>query len=136
LLHLLKDIVGDYHCELLEGPEAIFNIGRDCAVRAGRIQNGREYDIKIRVNDGKHDDVEVKARLNFVAFSEFAVRESVSVRFGRSTASKVLAFFEKLQSSYENRFGFLTEIAKNYHYVENIRVIRVEVMSTRKTVGK
>ena len=102
----LSEIVGDYRCELLEGPEAIFNVDRDCVVRAGRIQNGREYDIKIRVNDGKHEDVEVKARLNFVAFSEFAVRESVSVRFGRSTSSRVLAFFEKLQSSYENRWNY------------------------------
>jgi hypothetical protein len=88
---------------LLEGPEAIFTVERDCVVRAGRIQNGREYDLKIRTNDGKHEDVEVKVRLNFVAFSEFAVRESVSVRFARSTASKVLGFFEKLQTSYENR---------------------------------
>ena len=39
-----------------------------------------------------------------MAFSDFAVRESVSVRFARSTAAKVLAFFEKLQSSYENRY--------------------------------
>ena len=105
-----SDTSGDYRCELLEGPEAIFDVDRDCVVKAGRIQNGREYDIKIRVNDGKHDDVEVKARLNFVAFSDFAVRESVSVRFARSTSAKVLAFFEKLQSSYENRYcsGYFT----------------------------
>jgi hypothetical protein len=47
--------------------------------------------------------VEVKARLNFVAFTEFAVREGVQLRFGKATLSRVLAFFERLQSSYENR---------------------------------
>jgi len=32
------DVVGDYHCELLEGSEAIFTVEKECIVKAGRIQ--------------------------------------------------------------------------------------------------
>ena len=75
------DTTGQYRCRLLKGPENIFTVEPGCAVRAGRIHNGREYELRVTTNDGKHADVEVQARLNFVGFSQFAVQESVVVRF-------------------------------------------------------
>ena len=53
----------------------------ELVARPGRIQNGREYELRVSSNDGKHADVEVQARLNFVGFSQFAVQESVVIRF-------------------------------------------------------
>ena len=59
--------------------------------RPGRIQNGREYELRVSSNDGKHADVEVQARLNFVGFSQFAVQESVVIRFsGEFYVRKIL----------------------------------------------
>ena len=79
------DSTGHYECRLLKpGPEKnIFAVEADdgCAVTAGRIHNGREYELRVTTNDGKYADVEVQARLNFVGFSQFAVQESVVVRF-------------------------------------------------------
>ena len=75
------DIKGNYQCELISGPENIFIVDQDCSVKAARIHNGREYDLDIKINDGKHEDVRVQATLNFISFSEFAVQESVSLRF-------------------------------------------------------
>ena len=76
------DATGRYQCRLLSGPDNIFTVEEEgCAVRAGRIQNGREYELRVSSNDGKHADVEVQARLNFVGFSQFAVQESVVIRF-------------------------------------------------------
>ena len=75
------DIKGNYQCELISGPENIFIVDQDCSVKAARIHNGREYDLDIKINDGKHDNVRVQATLNFISFSEFAVQESVSLRF-------------------------------------------------------
>jgi hypothetical protein len=53
--------------------------------------------LKILTNDGKHSEVEVQARLNFATFTEFAVKESVSVTFRNTASSEVLGFFEKIR---------------------------------------
>ena len=75
------DIKGNYQCELISGPENIFIVDQDCSVKAARIHNGRKYDLDIKINDGKHENVQVQATLQFISFSEFAVQESVSLRF-------------------------------------------------------
>ena len=97
------DLVGDYSCRLEKGPENIFRVEPNCTVTAGRIQNGREYKLRIISNDGKHDDVEVQARLNFVGFSRFAVIESVCVRFSETKPDQVLSFFKDLRQIEENK---------------------------------
>ena len=97
------DISGDYTCKLEKGPENIFSVRQNCTVTAGRIQNGREYQLKIISNDGKHSDVEVNARLNFVGFSHFAVTESVCVRFSKARPEEVLSFFKDLTQIEENK---------------------------------
>ncbi len=106
------DVKGNYRCELISGPENIFRVDPDCVIKAGRIHNGREYDLRVLTNDGKHSDVEVTARLNFVSFSEFAVRESVSVRFNNTDVSRVLAFFEGLKASVDNKLIELLSLNK------------------------
>ena len=97
------DIVGGYSCRLEKGPENIFSVQKNCTITAGRIQNGREYQLKIVSNDGKHEDVEIQARLNFVGFSHFAVTESVCVRFNRATPDNVLSFFKDLKQIEDNK---------------------------------
>lgn len=97
------DIKGNYNCRLISGPENIFIVNPDCSIKAGRIHNGREYELQIQTNDGKHSNVKVQAKLNFVSFSEFAVRESVSIRFQGVESSRVLAFFESIRASVDNR---------------------------------
>ena len=54
-------------------------------------------------NDGKHKDVEVQARLNFVGFSRFAVMESVCVRFNQAQPDQVLSFFKDLRQIEDNK---------------------------------
>ena len=97
------DIKGNYNCQLISGPDNIFIVNQDCSVKAGRIHNGREYDLDIKINDGKHEDVRVQTKLNFVSFSEFAVEESVSLRFKNVPAQDVLEFFEQNVSNNNNR---------------------------------
>ena len=92
------DIKGNYQCQLISGPENIFTVRDDCSVKAGRIHNGREYALEIMINDGKHPDVEVQVKLNFVSFSEFAVHESVAIRFKNVTPDAVLGFFESIHT--------------------------------------
>ena len=65
-------------------------------VTAGRIKNGREYELLVAVNDGRHDDVQVAVMLNFVQFSAEALQESLVVRFHRTSAEKVLSFFNSI----------------------------------------
>ena len=91
------DEVGQYECKLLKGPENIFTVESRCSITAGRIQNGREYELRVLTNDGLHEDVEVQVRLNFVGFSQFAVQESVVMRFNNTKASKVLGYFKNLR---------------------------------------
>ncbi|QQP40957.1 Uncharacterized protein FKW44_015183, partial [Caligus rogercresseyi] len=81
------DIVGDYRCKLLQGPDKIFHLNDNCNVSAGRIQNGREYELVIQTNDGKHSNVQVHANLIFQSFSSRAVEESVVVRFYNRSSS-------------------------------------------------
>ena len=79
-----------------------FLVNKDCTVKAGRIHNGREYALEIMINDGKHPDVQVQIKLNFVSFSEFAVHESVALRFKDVKADQVLGFFDKI-TTVDNR---------------------------------
>ena len=65
-------------------------------VTAGRIKNGREYELLVAVNDGRHDDVQVAVMLNFVQFNAEALQESLVVRFHRTSAEKVLSFFNSI----------------------------------------
>ena len=65
-------------------------------VTAGRIKNGREYELLVGVNDGRHDDVQVAVMLNFVQFSAEALQESLVVRFHKTSAEKVLRFFNSI----------------------------------------
>ena len=65
-------------------------------VTAGRIKNGREYELLVAVNDGRHDDVQVAVMLNFVQFNSEAMQESLVVRFHRTSAEKVLRFFNSI----------------------------------------
>ena len=48
------------------------------------------------VNDGRHDDVQVAVMLNFVQFNSEAMQESLVVRFHRTSAEKVLSFFNSI----------------------------------------
>ena len=48
------------------------------------------------VNDGRHDDVQVAVMLNFVQFNSEALQESLVVRFHRTSAEKVLRFFNSI----------------------------------------
>ena len=48
------------------------------------------------VNDGRHDDVQVAVMLNFVQFNSEAMQESLVVRFHRTSAEKVLRFFNSI----------------------------------------
>ena len=65
-------------------------------VTAGRIKNGREYELLVAVNDGRHDDVQVAVMLNFVQFNSEALQESLVVRFHRTSAEEVLSFFNSI----------------------------------------
>ena len=94
------DVSGDYHCTLVDGPENIFNIENNCTVNAGRIQNGREYQVEVRANDGVHEDVAVTGKFKFLPFSQYAKDQAVVVRFSNSSEHKVLQFCNNLQSSY------------------------------------
>ena len=96
------DLIGQYQCSLLKGAENIFTVSSDCLMTAGRIQNGREYELRVLTNDGKHEDVEVQIRLSFVGFGQFAVQESVVMKFSDTATSKVLGFFKNLRPS-DNR---------------------------------
>ncbi|XP_040574168.2 LOW QUALITY PROTEIN: cadherin-related tumor suppressor-like [Lepeophtheirus salmonis] len=91
------DIVGNYQCKLLRGPDKIFYLNENCNVSAGRIQNGREYELTVEVNDGRHPDVKVHANLIFQSFSLSAVQESVVVRFYNRSSSDVLDFFNGIK---------------------------------------
>ena len=97
------DIKGNYECRLISGPDNIFIVNNDCSIKAGRIHNGREYDLHIETSDGKHENVRVQAKLNFISFSEFAVQESVALRFNGASPEEVLDFFGNVQATNNNR---------------------------------
>ncbi|XP_059080013.1 cadherin-related tumor suppressor-like [Tigriopus californicus] len=88
------DEKGDYACSLIRGSNNIFQVKPNCEVSAGRIQNGRQYELAIEVNDGRHPDAQVNARLNFVPFTRSALDEAVTIRFKNVSTSNVLGFFE------------------------------------------
>ena len=92
------DIKGNYQCQLINGSENMFIVNQDCSVQAGRIHNGREYALEIMINDGKHPDVRVQIKLEFHSFSEYAVDESVAIRFQDTQADKVLGFFANAEA--------------------------------------
>ena len=74
------DISNAFECDAKKS-DGIFSINEDCSINAGRIQNGREYDVEVDSSDGIHDRVKVGVTLSFVPFSRFAVNEAVVVRF-------------------------------------------------------
>ena len=106
------DISGNYKCELLKGPENIFNVSSGCNVTAGRIHNGREYELQVLVNDGRHSNVQVNAKLNFVGFSKFAVEESVALRIRNATSENILKFFEGLTVPFNKKLLELLSLTK------------------------
>ena len=87
------DLKGDYVCDLLRGSESIFRVEHNCQVTAGRIKNGREYELVVSASDGRHDAVQVAATLNFVQFSPYALEQAVVVRIKSDSPDKVLGFF-------------------------------------------
>jgi hypothetical protein len=105
------DLKGDYSCKLLRGADSIFVVETDCQVTAGRIKNGREYELVIAVNDGRHDDVQVAMTLNFVQFSPYALEQSVAVRLHKTSAEKVLGFFRSTNDG-DGRLLDLLSLAK------------------------
>ena len=59
------------------------------------------------INDGKHSDVRVQIKLEFHSFSEYAVDESVAIRFQDTQADKVLGFFANAGIILISRFFYI-----------------------------
>ncbi|XP_064481963.1 cadherin-related tumor suppressor-like [Ornithodoros turicata] len=100
------DTTGEYQCHLEAGDSSVFSIIRNCDLHASRLQNPRNYSLTMRGNDGYHQDVMSNIMIEFRAFDNTTVENSVTLRIVNQTASDFLT------SHYDHFLKVLAKVLK------------------------
>jgi hypothetical protein len=112
------DTIGDYSCEIKQGPTNIFTMERDCYLSAGRLMNVNSYNLTVRGSDGIHDSVTSQVYMTFDKFEEQAKQQAFIIRIGENLPQDTLAkVFKKINfhSSSSGSVQILSVISSDNH---------------------
>lgn len=86
------DIVGDYKCKILQGTSflGILSIPSNCNLHATKITVNQGYSLSVSGNDGKHNDVISTVTVEFIAFDNATIQNSVTIKIQNLTANYFL----------------------------------------------
>ncbi|XP_068085239.1 cadherin-related tumor suppressor [Anabrus simplex] len=87
------DTSGEYQCRILSSspPHGVLTIPSSCDLHATKPTPGTGYSLSVSGNDGRHPDVVSTVSVEFIAFDNATVENSITVRIENVTASYFLA---------------------------------------------
>ncbi|KAK8767142.1 hypothetical protein V5799_006076 [Amblyomma americanum] len=97
------DATGEYQCRL-QGRDTIFSIVSHCDLHASRLLSPSNYSLTVRGNDGYHQDVTSTVNVQFKAFDNATVENSISLNIVNQSAHDFLS------STYDRFLGLLGHI--------------------------
>ncbi|XP_075544524.1 cadherin-related tumor suppressor fat [Dermacentor variabilis] len=97
------DTTGEYQCRL-QGRDAIFSIVSYCDLHASRLLSPSNYSLTVRGNDGYHQDVTSTVNVQFKAFDNATVENSISLNIVNQSAHDFLS------STYDRFLGLLGHV--------------------------
>ncbi|XP_054721266.1 cadherin-related tumor suppressor-like, partial [Uloborus diversus] len=99
------DSVGHYQCQIIEGNTAIFRLPSRCDLHTTKIQHSANYTLTISGNDGKHQNVSSTVKVNFLAFDNATLHNSVSLRISNFSADNFLSiYFDSFKRNLDDLF--------------------------------
>ncbi|XP_050300468.1 cadherin-related tumor suppressor isoform X2 [Anthonomus grandis grandis] len=99
------DITGDYKCKILQksAPTDVLNVPYGCDLHASKATPNQGYSLSISGHDGKHKAVVSSVTVEFIAFDNVTIENSVSLLIKNTSAAGFLA----------NSYAGVQEIIKN-----------------------
>lgn len=97
------DATGEYQCRL-ENRHTVFAIVSHCDLHASRLLSPSNYSFTVRGNDGYHQDVTSTINVQFRAFDNDTVENSISLRIVNQSAHHFLS------TSYDRFLGVLSQM--------------------------
>ena len=100
------DSDGNYVCEILKQDSAIFSIPNACNLHAAKIVPDRTYQLTVSGNDGRHNDVTTRVKIEFLQFNNETLDKSITLRIVNVTSEKFLKlYYQPFIKSLDNVFG-------------------------------